>query len=142
MPTTPPIPVPVLVPPTPQLWLSPAFTVLRHTTSVPIDMSDQSSSSASSMDTDGECMNFEYLSDDEEMEEVEFVSDMDVDDKEMPDAFQASLNDVIVQMSLLTLSLSFSRIISDSQVRASYGSTFIASPCGRFLRKSMRRRAL
>ena len=54
----------------------------------------------------------------------------DVDDEEMPDAFHASLDDLIVQMSLLTLSLSLSLIISNSQARANYGSTFIASPCG------------
>jgi hypothetical protein len=82
-------------------------------------MSDQSLSSPSSMDTHGGCMNFEYLSDNEEMEEMEFMSNMDVDDEEMtttfmPDVFHASLNDVIVQMLLLTLSLSFFRIILDS----------------------------
>jgi hypothetical protein len=138
MPRTTPRPVP----PTPQSWFSPAVTAMR--------MSDQSSgsdsASASSMDSDGECMDFENLSDDddEEMEGVEFVSGMDVDDEKMsdasmPNAFHVSLNDVIVQMSLLTLSLSFSRIISNSQVRANFGSKFIESPCGRFLRRSMRR---
>ena len=98
------------------------------------------------MDSDGECMDFENLSDDddEEMEGVGFVSGMDVDDEAMPNAsmlnaFHVSLNDVTVQMSLLTLSLSFSRIISNSQVRAKYGSKLIESPCGRFLRRSMRR---
>ena len=70
---------------------------------------------------------------------------MGVDDEEMtdifmPHVFQVSLNDVMVQMSLLTLS--FSCIISNSQVWANYGSTFITSPCGRFVRRSMRRQAL
>ncbi len=217
MPRTPPRrPVPLLVTPTPQLLLSSAFTAAR--------MSDQSSSSASasSMETDGESMDFDYRSnDDEEMDHVEFVSDMEVDDESMIDtlsdddeemdhvefvsdmevddeamidtlsdddeemdhvefvsdmevddegmvdtlsdddkemdhvefvsdmevddesmtdtAFQVGLNDVIVQMSLLTLSLSFSCIISNSQVRENFGSKLIESPCGRFLRRSMRR---
>jgi hypothetical protein len=190
MPRTPPRrPVPLLVTPTPQLLLSSAFTAAR--------MSDQSSSSASasSMETDGESMDFDYRSDDdEEMDHVEFVSDMEVDDEAMIDtlsdddeemdhveflsdmevddegmvdtlsdddkemdhvelmsdmevddesmtdtAFQVGLNDVIVQMSLLTLSLSFSCIISNSQVRENFGSKLIESPCGRFLRRSMRR---
>ena len=190
MPRTPPRrPVPLLVTPTPQLLLSSAFTAAR--------MSDQSSSSASasSMETDGESMDFDYRSnddeemdhvefvsdmqvddesmidtlsdDDEEMDHVEFVSDMEVDDEGMVDtlsdddkemdhvefmsdmevddesmtdtAFQVGLNDVIVQMSLLTLSLSFSCIISNSQVRENFGSKLIESPCGRFLRRSMRR---
>ena len=69
MPCTPPRHV--LVPPTPQLWLTPAFTLRRDTTTVTMaSVSSQSSGSASSMDTDGECMDFEYLSDDEEMEDV------------------------------------------------------------------------
>ena len=190
MPRTPPRrPVPLLVTPTPQLLLSSAFTAAR--------MSDQSSSSASasSMETDGESMDFDYRSnddeemdhvefvpdmqvddesmidtlsdDDEEMDHVEFLSDMEVDDEGMVDtlsdddkemdhvefmsdmevddesmtdtAFQVGLNDVIVQMSLLTLSLSFSCIISNSQVRENFGSKLIESPCGRFLRRSMRR---